>query len=160
MVFSETFFNPEKDEKIKNLKIFWLNLLIGYYNSVAFLEKNDCSVYTIATAFCIPYLYAHKFLENYGRKFKKSFREWNMLINHLEKEKLIKKLPKKEYCRYYRYKKKYCFMTIQTFLNTHPHGIYIITTSEHVATVRDGILYDRFDSKKYHIQYVHKILNK
>ena len=140
-------------------KIMFLNYFIGYYNFLAFQEKDDCSVYTIATAFCIPYVIAHQYLERNGRKFKRGYKEWDFLMEGLENEKLVKRLPMKEYRRYYRYKKKYCFMTIDTFLKTHPNGKYIITTSGHVVTIRDGILYDRFDSKKYRIQYVHKILN-
>lgn len=139
-------------------KIVWLNYFIGYYNFIAFYEESDCSVYTIATAFCIPYLLAHKILEQYGRKFKKGFKEWDFFIDNLEKQRLIKRLPKKEFRQYYKYKKKYCFMTIDTFLKTHSVGNYIITTSGHVVTLRDGVLYDRINSRKLRVQYAHKIL--
>jgi len=140
-------------------KIICLNYCIGYYNYLALQEKDDCSVYTIATAFCIPYLIAHQYLENNGREFKKACKNWDFLMEELENEKLVKRLPMREYRRYYQYKKKYCYMTIDTFLKTHPSGKYIITTSGHVTTIRDGILYDRIDSKKFRVQYAHRILN-
>lgn len=138
------------------LKIY-LNCLIGYYNWTAMNEKNDCSVYTISTAFLIPYMESHKFLENNGRKFRGSCFNWDIIINGLEKDGFIKRLPKKEFQTYYKYKKKVCNMRIETFLKEHPKGVYIITTSEHVTTIRDGVLYDRLNSLKYRVQYAHKI---
>ena len=50
---------------------------------------------------------------------------WDFLMEELENEKLVKRLPKKEYRRYYRLCDKYCFMTIDTFQKAHPSGVYI-----------------------------------
>lgn len=138
------------------LKIF-INCWIGYYNLVAFHEKNDCAVYTISTAFLIPYTIAHQYLEKNGRKFRQSFYYWDFIVKELEKEGLLKRLPKREYQTYYKYKKRIHNMTIGTFIKEHPKGNYILTTSGHVVTVRDGILFDRFNSLKYRVQYAHKI---
>ena len=135
----------------------YINWLIGYYNWIAFNEKNDCSVYTISTAFLIPYTIAHQFLEKNGRNFQGSCYNWDFLIKGLEREGLLKRLPKREYQTYYKYKRKIHNMTIGTFIKEHPEGNYIITTSGHVVTIRNGILLDRINSLKFRVQYAHKI---
>ena len=137
-------------------KIF-INCIIGYYNWIAFREKNDCSVYTISTAFLVPYIIAHQFLQENGRNFQRACYNWDILIKDLEKKGLLKRLPKREYQTYYKYKRRIHNMTIGTFIKEHPKGNYIITTSGHVVTIRDGILFDRINSLKYRVQYAHKI---
>ena len=36
--------------------------------------------------------------------------------------------------------------TIGDFAEDHPNGIYVVGTGTHVATIRDGIVYDSWDS--------------
>lgn len=38
--------------------------------------------------------------------------------------------------------------TAEDFANDHPHGIYVLGFGNHVATVKDGIIYDSWDSSK------------
>ena len=38
-----------------------------------------------------------------------------------------------------------CF-TIEDFANDHPEGVYVVGTGNHVVTVKDGLIYDSWDS--------------
>lgn len=43
--------------------------------------------------------------------------------------------------------------TIQEFAKDHPEGIYVVATGGHVATIRDGILFDSWDSSMETVAY-------
>lgn len=38
--------------------------------------------------------------------------------------------------------------TLDEFCQDHPRGIYVVALSNHVATVKDGVLYDSWDSSQ------------
>lgn len=44
--------------------------------------------------------------------------------------------------------------TAEDFAHDHPHGIYVLGFGGHVATVRDGYIYDAWDSSKEVPQFV------
>jgi len=43
--------------------------------------------------------------------------------------------------------------TAEDFCNDHPEGIYVLGFGNHVATVKDGLLYDSWDSRQEIPQY-------
>lgn len=45
-----------------------------------------------------------------------------------------------------------CF-TIGDFADDHPEGVYVVGTGNHVVTVRDGVVYDSWDSRTEIPQY-------
>jgi hypothetical protein len=45
-----------------------------------------------------------------------------------------------------------CF-TIGDFAEEHPHGVYVVGTGTHVVTVKDGIIWDSWDSSQEIPQY-------
>lgn len=44
--------------------------------------------------------------------------------------------------------------TAEDFVHDHPHGIYVLGFGNHVATVRDGVIYDAWNSSNEIPQYV------
>ncbi len=44
--------------------------------------------------------------------------------------------------------------TFEDFAADHPRGVFVLGTGTHVATVRDGILYDAWNSQKEPIDFV------
>ena len=44
--------------------------------------------------------------------------------------------------------------TAEDFCKDHPHGVYVLGFGGHVATVKDGILYDSWNSSKESPQFV------
>lgn len=44
--------------------------------------------------------------------------------------------------------------TAADFVRDHPRGIYVLGFGNHVATVRDGIIYDAWNSSNEIVQYV------
>lgn len=43
--------------------------------------------------------------------------------------------------------------TIADFANDHPDGVYVVGTGSHVVTIRDGVIYDSWDSSQEIPQY-------
>lgn len=43
--------------------------------------------------------------------------------------------------------------TINDFADENPHGVYVIGTGNHVVTIRDGVIYDSWDSRQEIPQY-------
>ena len=37
--------------------------------------------------------------------------------------------------------------TIGDFADDHPHGVYVVGTGNHVCTIRDGVVFDSWDSR-------------
>lgn len=49
--------------------------------------------------------------------------------------------------------------TMKQFAEDHPHGVYVVGTGNHVATIVDGKLYDSWDSSKEIPQYYWEKVN-
>ena len=45
-----------------------------------------------------------------------------------------------------------CF-TIDDFADENPHGVYVVGTGNHVVTIKDGVIYDSWDSRQEIPQY-------
>lgn len=43
--------------------------------------------------------------------------------------------------------------TVEDFARDHPHGVYVVGTGNHVATIRDGMIFDSWDSSREIPQY-------
>ena len=43
--------------------------------------------------------------------------------------------------------------TIGDFADDHPHGVYVVGTGNHVCTIRDGVVFDSWDSRSEIPQY-------
>ena len=37
--------------------------------------------------------------------------------------------------------------TVADFADDHPHGVYVVGTGNHVCTIRDGVVFDSWDSR-------------
>jgi hypothetical protein len=104
-------------------------------------RKNDCSARSLAKVLDKDY--------------------WQVL----KELKTLKRLNRET--RYYnltnikRYMKKYPFnklkvrkQRISKFIDTHPIGKYIITTTDHLTCVIDGVLYDSWDCSELKVEEV------
>jgi hypothetical protein len=43
--------------------------------------------------------------------------------------------------------------TINDFADENPHGVYVVGTGNHVVTIRNGVIYDSWDSRQEIPQY-------
>ena len=43
--------------------------------------------------------------------------------------------------------------TIEDFADENPHGVYVVGTGNHVVTIKDGVVYDLWDSRREIPQY-------
>ena len=43
--------------------------------------------------------------------------------------------------------------SINDFANENPHGVYVVGTGNHVVTIKDGVIYDSWDSRREIPQY-------
>lgn len=59
------------------------------------------------------------------------------------------------------YKRVKCYIgTVGDFIDTHPHGTYLITMRGHITVVKNGINYDTFDCKDRYMWCAWKVNNK
>lgn len=43
--------------------------------------------------------------------------------------------------------------TVNDFADEHPRGVYVVGTGNHVVTIKDGVVYDSWDSRREIPQY-------
>lgn len=43
--------------------------------------------------------------------------------------------------------------TVADFADDHPHGVYVVGTGNHVCTIKDGVVFDSWDSRSEIPQY-------
>ena len=114
--------------------------------STKYRERNDCTVKALATLFGCTYGVAHRALAKHGRQ-----RGCGATWRTIEKARhdLSYKcgvvvstngaphmLPSN--AKYFGHR----VVTINQFMKEHPRGTYMLSMRGHVATLRDGVLYD------------------
>jgi hypothetical protein len=114
--------------------------------SKKYREHNDCTVKALATLFGCTYGVAHRALAKHGRK-RGCGATWHTI--GLAKRDLAERfgltistngaphmLPSS--AKYFGHR----VVTINQFMKEHPRGVYMLSVRGHVATLRDGVLYD------------------
>ena len=115
-------------------------------------EKNDCSVRAIATAVGVTYDAAHKYMRDIiGRKDRKGAKGMTSKLQHLTTTQTAgdvkfkyKSIPKTKLCNEYKlrgevvHRKK----TVKSFIDDFREGTFLVFVSNHVFTVKDGVLID------------------
>lgn len=124
------------------------NLNVNYEIKTSFstTEKNDCTVRAFMTGFNIPYIKAHGIVEEFlNRKYK----EGAFLSTHLNNAEIRKNLRERglyiepvttKYIR--KYDGRIMNMNVRLFCKTYPHGTFIVTTTNHAFTIKDGNVVD------------------
>lgn len=116
-------------------------------------ETNDCTVRTIALATGRPYSEAHAFLAEHGRKRGRGV-NFAVVLRSVNHEVLGKTfLP----CH-----QLYRAKGIKTFLLRNPQfrrGTYVLHFTKHVAVLKDGKIFDSFDSSRKVIDKAWKIVS-
>jgi hypothetical protein len=116
-------------------------------------EKNDCSVRAFTTALDVNYDSAHSYLkETFKREDKKGCKRMNYTAETLEGETQkiddvqfdISVLPEDKVTNTYKLhgeliaRKK----TVKSFLKDFKEGIYLVLVSNHIFTVKNGLMID------------------
>lgn len=123
---------------------------------LAKMEKNDCVVRAIASAFEIPYDKAHAFVkEEFNRADKKGTHMTALKLSRMNKafDKKIVQLGEKDengnikLTQTYRMhgKTKTGQLTTVTFIEKYPKGVYIVLVRKHAFTIKDGIVHGNGD---------------
>lgn len=105
----------------------------------------DCSVRAVAVALGIDWEEAYTLIATNGYRMgdmPSSDSVWGSVLrqNGFYREAIPNTCPE-------------CY-TAEDFCNDHPHGIYVLGFGGHVATIRDGVIYDSWDSRREIPQYV------
>ena len=105
----------------------------------------DCSVRAVAVALGIDWEEAYTLIATNGSRMgdmPSSDSVWGSVLrqNGFYREAIPNTCPE-------------CY-TAEDFCNDHPHGIYVLGFGGHVATIRDGVIYDSWDSRREIPQYV------
>lgn len=114
-------------------------------------EDNDCVVRAFMTGFGIPYIKAHAVVEEHlNRKTK----EGTFMVRHLNNAAVRQELADRGYkvephnTKYIRkYDGRTMDMNVRRFCKTYPKGTYIISTSNHAFTIKDGEVIDWANEK-------------
>ena len=121
---------------------------------IASSEKNDCTVYAIATAFDLDYDAAHKELqEKFGRPEGKGTKTSQMLeglaegtvINGKTVTKVIK-TPTSTYKVYGNVVPRQ--VRLSSFVKDNQEGTYVILTRGHALTLKNGTIVDNLSKTK------------
>lgn len=125
----------------------------------AAMERNDCVVRAIASAFEIPYDTAHSFIEDvFKRSPKKGTRGTVLKMRNLQETfgkrvvelgEIIPELdPTQKLLRRWYNKRgtmSWGCYTTERFIEKFPEGTYIVFISRHAFTIRDGVIYGNAD---------------
>lgn len=117
-----------------------------YYNpNPCGRNEPDCAVRALCAALDIDWDTAHKMLCDMSRDMctiPNSDAAWGAVLRQHG---------------FYRYNLpetcQDCY-TFEDFAQDHPQGVFVLGTGTHVATVRDGILYDAWNSQREPIDFV------
>ena len=110
-----------------------------YYNPNPFqLQIDDCYKRALAKALDISWDMAHVLLSNSALKMGRNdnHKETFMAVlrqNHFDREAVPNTCPD-------------CY-TLEDFANEHFKGTYIVDTGSHVVCIKDGIIFDTWDSR-------------
>lgn len=121
---------------------------------IASSEKNDCTVYAVATAFGLDYDSAYKEVtERMGReqgkgasgtKIKQALKEGTTL-NGKTVTRVID-TPRKTYKVYGNTIPRQ--VRLSSFVKENPEGTYLILTRSHALTLKDGVIVDSLNNTK------------
>lgn len=124
------------------------------HSVIAAGERNDCTVYAIATAFEMDYDAAHKEVaERFGREEGKGAKRSNILqamtegttINGKTITKVISN-PTNTYKVYGNVVPRQ--LRLSSFVKDNPQGTYLILTRGHALTLKDGVIMDNLNEPK------------
>lgn len=121
-------------------------------------EKNDCSVRAIATAVGVTYDAAHEYMRDVlGRKNRKGAKNMPIKLKDITSQDnpiqtagdvkfKYKSIPALKLCNEYKlhgevvHRKK----TVKSFIDSFRKGTFLVFVSNHVFTVKDGVLIDNY----------------
>ena len=114
--------------------------------ATAYRETNDCTVRGLASLFDCSYGLAHRKLKKWGRPHRRGATCDTIEFAIEELSKITGKKVKvggypkllASHARLYGQK----LLTVNQFKKQHPKGVFLLSMRDHVATLRDGVLYD------------------
>ena len=137
---------------MNQIKVTNTKTLVGKDSTIAKGESNDCMVYATAAAFDLDYDKAHQHVKHrFGRKDKRGTRTIN-IIKEMKRMvetqesingQCIKEIISKATKVYHTYGKDVERKNrVSTFIKEHNTGTYLILTSNHALTIKDGMMID------------------
>ena len=141
---------------MNQIKVTNAKTLVAKDSIIANGEKGDCFVYAMASAFDLPYDEAHQLVrEKFNRQDRKgtSGLELIQTMKHLvdTKEsingKFVREIVNQPFKRYHLHGRDINRKNrVSTFIKEHSQGTYLVLTSSHALTVKDGEMIDNISS--------------
>ncbi len=134
------------------IKVTNAKTLVAKDSIIAKSESQDCVVYAMASSFDLSYDQAHPIVsEKFRREEKKGtrtldiFRGMDKMVESQESinGKVVKEVlssPKKTYHLHGRDIERR--NRVSTFIKEHSQGTYLVLTSNHALTIKDGVMID------------------
>ena len=126
--------------------------LVAKDSIIAKGESKDCVVYAMASSFDLPYDEAHQVVkEKFNREDKKGVMSWNIYSKMKDMAdtqesingKVIREIVSRPTKTYHLHGKDIQRKNrVSTFIKEHNQGTYLILTSNHALTIKDGEMID------------------
>ena len=141
---------------MNQIKVTNAKTLVAQNSIIANGESKDCVVYAMASSFGLPYDEAHQVVkEKFNRQDKKGTMSWNIYCKMKDMAetresingKFIREIvtsPTKTYHLHGKDIKRK--NRVSTFIKEHQQGTYLILTSNHALTIKDGEMIDNIPS--------------
>ena len=137
---------------MNQIKVTNTKTLVGKDSIIAKGESNDCMVYATAAAFDLDYDQAHQHVKHrFSRKDKhgantlsiiKGIQEMIDLRENLN-GKFVREIISQPYKKYHLHGRDVNRKNrVTTFIKEHSQGTYLILTSRHALTIKDGEMID------------------
>ena len=138
------------------IKVTNAKTLVAKNSIIASGEKGDCVVYAMASSFGLPYDEAHQVVkEKFNRQDRKGTLSWTIYSKMKDMAetresingKFIREIvtsPTKTYHLHGKDIKRK--NRVSTFIKEHQQGTYLILTSNHALTIKDGEMIDNIPS--------------
>lgn len=125
--------------KMKNKYLICKN---AHYDDKFSHETKDCTVRALTHAFKVEYSAAHQILKEFGRKDRRgcNFRLFMEIHKCKDDKRQITYKGELFNISFIRHQRPH--MTVKTFVENHPKGIYIIRVPRRVFAIVDGKIYD------------------
>jgi len=113
-------------------------------------ERNDCTVKALAIAGGLTYGVAHTMLAKRGRKFCKGAYTRDVISALTELGKTIEYVT--EHASFKNIK------TIKSLKMLNLKACYLITTAQHILTMKDGVIHDWTNERLHRIKEIYRVL--
>ena len=136
-------------------------LISGYDDDrYLMLERNDCTVVSLAAAFKMSYKAAHEMASKYGRRNRQGMLPvlFEYMYENLERKGKVRELTYEEITTYYPSTGMIRKNKLSTFIKNNPIGTFVLMVRGHAITIEDGVVLQGFTPPNQYVKVGWKVV--